>query len=210
MQSLPSVASGAWIVFIKISAMKALRLDGMSAPFSPLLLNVRDLYCWWELRFPFPWPHSDAGSTVAALLFHTVMPKVSQERYFRREAWVCWWCVGETKWATAERMFIFVCLSVCEMENSLHGLKLPLVWWPSHVYGQNMTKGFSEAKCGMLCVGQAFVYLTSVYELITFCSKKYCQVLQHQGFVLSYSGRWIILLLNNHPWNFQIQRKSHI
>lgn len=117
MQSLPSVASGAWIVFIKISATKELRLDGMLAPFflfsfPSLLSNVRDLYCWWELRFHFPWPHSDAGCTAASLPFQIFMPKVSQRRNFRSEAWVWCWSVEDTRWGFF-RMKAYIFLPEC-------------------------------------------------------------------------------------------------
>lgn len=53
------------------------------------------------------------------------------------------------------KVYIFICLNVWEMENSLHSLNLPLVWLSGSDCDQNMTEGFSEAKCFMLCGGQA-------------------------------------------------------
>lgn len=154
MQSLPSVASGAGIVFIKISAMKALRLDGCELPSFSSCYRMSEVCIVgrnWDFTFSghilMLAPLSN--SPVSDFYAHGKSEKEFQE-----------WSVGLSMKGGANRMSIFrmnvnifICLKVWERENPLHSLYLPLVWLSGSVYGQNMTEGFSEGKCFMLCVG---------------------------------------------------------
>lgn len=115
MQSLPSVASGAWIVFIKISAVKALRLDGMFAPLF-LYSNVRDLYCWLGTVISFSlatfwcWPLTEV--TVLVQMFRA---KVSHKIPFGSMG--CEWSIGGPNVMFRKKVYIYACLNIWEMEN---------------------------------------------------------------------------------------------
>lgn len=175
MQRLPSVASGAWIVFIKISAMKALRLDGMLAPLFPAIKCHRFvLLVETEISFSFipfwcwlPWSNTPVPDFYA---------RGKSEKEFR---WGMSFLMkrGGKPNGHLQNESVRLCLSECvKKKNAEHSLNLLLVWFLSSVDGQHMNEGFSVAKCFIvmcradICVPALNLWTNNI------CSKKSCQV----------------------------------
>lgn len=134
--------------------MKALRLDGTLAPF---------LFCYWMSEICIVsrnWDFIFFGHVLMLAALQQVsrpcfMPQGKSGKEFLE------WSMGFMMKCGLNQMsifrmkvYLFICLNAWEIKNPVLNLNLLLVWLPSRVYGQNMAKGFSEAKCCMLCVGR--------------------------------------------------------